>query len=64
MNCPRCGAVILRGEECPALCAPPPSPAPKYTGPRWIGMTHASKLGAPVYRPETDGWIGVPPSDS
>ena len=63
-KCLRCGALYLREGECPALCAPPPSPAPKYRGPKIIGLSHTAKLGRPVWAPENDGWIGVPPNDA
>jgi hypothetical protein len=55
-KCPRCGAVYLRADECPALCGPAPVPPPKYRGPRMIGQSHMSRLAAPVYKPED--WIG------
>lgn len=65
-KCEKCGAIMLRLGECPALCAPPPVPAPKYKGPKVIGITHTSRLGKPVYTPELEqgGWIGAKPNDS
>lgn len=47
-KCPRCGAVVLRADQCPALCIPLPLPRPPYRGPLVIGLSHTGRLGRPV----------------
>lgn len=54
----KCGTRLGRSGKCPALCTPVPQPAPAYRGPMVVGRTHSGRIGAPVWRPEGDGWIG------
>lgn len=42
--CPKCGAVLDKAGVCPALCKPPASPPPPYTGPAVIGLTHIGRM--------------------
>lgn len=63
MKCANCGVSITKGKVCPALCEPVPKPLPKYKGPEWIGLTHMSRLGAPVYIADGN-WIGAKSDDA